>query len=373
METKRRKSGGRRPVLLLLVGCFTVILVLWLVYVLSVFKTFAWLTAKQETAVVEKSSISLPPSLEARILRPGAGLVDDARRMLETADIAAATGDPGLLSDVFNMAKNLAMDLIEREQRFQLEVDATRAATAAALALEKSAAALIASNKPVNLDKMGSVIDPLDPQRLYTQQTTYLGGDEAEVSVFDNLLCFDGRSPIVTMDNPIRNPDRILDYTHACEYRQRAGCVPCWRQRTLGRLLLLQSRATAAPVSWPTVPLPLHLHLLTTPVSIPFVSLLQVLISVTTSRLPLNTAAACTTWLVTGPITSHCRGCRPQISRCRCTGGAGGRPTGTATCTSRSCIPRTCGGTSRSACLQRSKGRTVQQQQQVAVVVVPVV
>jgi hypothetical protein len=56
-----------------------------------------------------------------------------------------------------------------------------------------------------------------DGDGAFTQQTCYLNSDESEVCVFDNLLCFDGRSPIVTVEQPIRDPERIIDYTHSCE------------------------------------------------------------------------------------------------------------------------------------------------------------
>jgi hypothetical protein len=51
----------------------------------------------------------------------------------------------------------------------------------------------------------------------FTQQTCYLQSDESEVCVFDNLMCFDGKSPVVTVEKPIRDPERILDYTHSCK------------------------------------------------------------------------------------------------------------------------------------------------------------
>jgi hypothetical protein len=72
---------------------------------------------------------------------------------------------------------------------------------------------------------------PADPDaqrraanRLFSQQTCYVNTDEAEICVFDNLLCFDGRSPVVTVDTPVREPERIMDYTHSCAWHAlRAG------------------------------------------------------------------------------------------------------------------------------------------------------
>ena len=51
----------------------------------------------------------------------------------------------------------------------------------------------------------------------YTQMTCYLQSDESEVCTFDGVFCFDGKSPIVAVEHPIRDPERILDYTHSCQ------------------------------------------------------------------------------------------------------------------------------------------------------------
>jgi len=54
------------------------------------------------------------------------------------------------------------------------------------------------------------------PPGEYTQQTCYLQTDESEVCVYDGVLCYDGVSPIVSVDEPVREPERIVDYTHSC-------------------------------------------------------------------------------------------------------------------------------------------------------------
>ncbi len=59
--------------------------------------------------------------------------------------------------------------------------------------------------------------EELYKDRLFTQQTCYIQSDESEMCTFENLMCFDGTSPIVTVETPIRDPERILDYTHACK------------------------------------------------------------------------------------------------------------------------------------------------------------
>lgn len=62
--------------------------------------------------------------------------------------------------------------------------------------------------------------DLSEKDRLYTQQTCYVQTDESELCTYDNLLCFDGNSLVVTSDRPIRDPEVIMDYTHACmDYR----------------------------------------------------------------------------------------------------------------------------------------------------------
>jgi hypothetical protein len=50
----------------------------------------------------------------------------------------------------------------------------------------------------------------------FTQQTCYLQSDESELCVYDGVFCFDGKSPVVVVDRPIRAQERILDYTHSC-------------------------------------------------------------------------------------------------------------------------------------------------------------
>ena len=59
--------------------------------------------------------------------------------------------------------------------------------------------------------------DPSEvPPPEYTQQTCYLQTDESEICVYDGVLCYDGKSPVVTVETPVRTPERILDYTHYC-------------------------------------------------------------------------------------------------------------------------------------------------------------
>jgi hypothetical protein len=57
---------------------------------------------------------------------------------------------------------------------------------------------------------------PPDPTSIYSQQTCYLSSDESEICVYENALCFDGEGPVVVVANPIRQPPRVLDYTHEC-------------------------------------------------------------------------------------------------------------------------------------------------------------
>ena len=50
----------------------------------------------------------------------------------------------------------------------------------------------------------------------FSQQTCYLQTDESEICTYDNLICYDGRSPVVVVEQPVRVPERIVDYTHFC-------------------------------------------------------------------------------------------------------------------------------------------------------------
>ena len=40
--------------------------------------------------------------------------------------------------------------------------------------------------------------------------------DESELCVYDGTFCFDGLSPVVVVDAPVREPERINDFTHSC-------------------------------------------------------------------------------------------------------------------------------------------------------------
>ena len=53
-------------------------------------------------------------------------------------------------------------------------------------------------------------------EAVYTKQTCYVQTDESEICVYHGTLCFDGLSPIVVVDKPVRDPERINDFTHSC-------------------------------------------------------------------------------------------------------------------------------------------------------------
>jgi hypothetical protein len=40
--------------------------------------------------------------------------------------------------------------------------------------------------------------------------------DESEICVYHGTCCFDGLSPVVVVDKPVREPERINDFTHSC-------------------------------------------------------------------------------------------------------------------------------------------------------------
>ena len=62
----------------------------------------------------------------------------------------------------------------------------------------------------------GSSSADVGPPPEYTQQTCYLQTDESEICVYDGVMCYDGKSPIVAVETPVREPERIVDYTHSC-------------------------------------------------------------------------------------------------------------------------------------------------------------
>ncbi len=51
----------------------------------------------------------------------------------------------------------------------------------------------------------------------FSQQVCYLQSDESEICFIHNVMCFDGKSPIVVVDRPITEPERINDFTHSCQ------------------------------------------------------------------------------------------------------------------------------------------------------------
>jgi hypothetical protein len=61
-----------------------------------------------------------------------------------------------------------------------------------------------------------SISDEALNEMMHSRQTCYVQSDESEICVYHGTFCFDGLSPLVTVDNPVRDPERINDYTHSC-------------------------------------------------------------------------------------------------------------------------------------------------------------
>lgn len=51
---------------------------------------------------------------------------------------------------------------------------------------------------------------------LRTQQTCYVQSDESEICVYDGPLCYDGITPVVILDRPVKDPVRLNDFTASC-------------------------------------------------------------------------------------------------------------------------------------------------------------
>ena len=113
-------------------------------------------------------------------------------------------------------ASELAVALLggEAEARRAAAGEGAAAAPPAAPARRKPRAAKVAGAAAAG-GGSGSG-GPLPPLPEFTQQTCYLQADESEQCVYEGPLCFDGKSPVVVVDRPIREPERILDYTHSC-------------------------------------------------------------------------------------------------------------------------------------------------------------
>lgn len=128
--------------------------------------------------------------------------------LLDVHDKKTVSGTP-LLGAMSGAARRLAESIVARVDGVPL--GSSSEGDSISSTAGRAAAKLAMSHQP-------EVRDATD--RLYTQQTCYLQTDESEVCTFDNLLCFDGSSPIVTVESPVRDPERILDYSHACmDYR----------------------------------------------------------------------------------------------------------------------------------------------------------
>jgi hypothetical protein len=101
------------------------------------------------------------------------------------------------------------------------DFDGLAAALAAAVVKAEAGGVPVTAvdDEPVASKKGGGKAAAADdgaPPPEFTQQTCYLQTDESEICVYDGVLCYDGRSPVVAVDRPIRTPERILDYTHYC-------------------------------------------------------------------------------------------------------------------------------------------------------------
>jgi hypothetical protein len=172
-------------------------------------------------------------------------LLDKARRLLALHDerraaaaAAAAAGGNALadtaahdegMDGVQDLALALAAALIDAElANAEEEGSSARdeasskggvrgAAPAAAAAAAPAAAPPAPAAAPAaTTPSRQAGFDPSDPYAHHTRQTCYVQLDESEVCVYDGVFCFDGRSPIALVDEPVREPERINDFTHSC-------------------------------------------------------------------------------------------------------------------------------------------------------------
>jgi hypothetical protein len=93
-------------------------------------------------------------------------------------------------------------------------------ATAAAAALRSAAAAAaaegVAGAGETAAAAAAAAARATLNEAIYTKQTCYVQSDESEICVYDGTLCFDGLSPVVVVERPVREPERINDFTHSC-------------------------------------------------------------------------------------------------------------------------------------------------------------
>jgi len=150
-----------------------------------------------------------------------------APRRLSAAAGAAAQPAPGAggFEDHASAAVLTAMAELLRLSAEQAAAPEARSAAAARRAADAAAAAA-AAERPGNTDlpvEAGAPPpavapgreDPESSARPYTHQTCYLQSDESELCEYENL-CYDGEGPVALVAEPVREPRRVLDYTHEC-------------------------------------------------------------------------------------------------------------------------------------------------------------
>ena len=154
---------------------------------------------------------------------PSAGRKSPARRAASSVlDAPPGTGTPAvreIAGALLDLLKEEAATGGDDPKFQQLAASLTEALTAAAAAMNADAPAAAEAEPapPSSPPRTGAPVDGEEPYPEFTQQTCYLQADESETCVYDNVLCFDGKSPIVVVDKPVRDPERICDYTHSCQ------------------------------------------------------------------------------------------------------------------------------------------------------------
>ena len=162
-------------------------------------------------------------------------LIERARALLEASERLAGEGDEATANgdEMRQLALSIALSIVEEhvhgndkgQIRDSESIRSKSAEDASASASEPTFAEISSKRKTELNDEETS--EPLVPpvssinddelnEIMHSRQTCYVQSDESELCVYHGTFCFDGLSPLVTVDNPIRDPERINDYTHSC-------------------------------------------------------------------------------------------------------------------------------------------------------------
>jgi hypothetical protein len=235
IQSALRRRKGRWP-LSFVAGAFVLCLfTAWSFYFMSVFHTSGLSSSVDGSSLGSGSQRSSGRDLRPPLSQGGgsdtsARLTAQAKRLLDLVNQDSASSTEATAAEVIALARSIAGSVLENgagqvQAQSQAHDGGEQGASGAgagagASAPGGAAAGTVAKGSSAARGPAAILAEDTadwDPSSyLYSHQTTYLGSDENEMSVYDNALCFNGRNPIVTVEDPVEI-EEINDYSHACE------------------------------------------------------------------------------------------------------------------------------------------------------------